>query len=605
MLASAPPRMKVLLFANDLMPFGSLPTSGGGLRCYQLMKGLEAHGVEVLASMPGFTFLAEKYSGQIPAAQRELLWRWETQDAILRDVKPDVVLFASNWDHFNLTSVKDVPVVIDLHGSRLIETTTWGNPVSTDRKVEVLSQADCLITAGRWQRSYFCGWLVQAGRVPEDEHFIRYVPISLGPDLPEHVHPDPSAPETPRFVSGGGWFPWQNQAKLLFAASREVAARGRGSVDIFGTPHETPHSSPEDREIRDVYRRIQRLGAETPRIRVRGYLGRPELIEVYRRASVALEGMRYNLERELAFTTRTIEYLWCGLPVLYNDYAEISGHLREYDAGWTVDPDSDAAIEAVLEEIFSDPDGVRRKSGNAQRLVRDRFTWDKTILPLLDFVRRPTKAPAARPVLGIVSPLPSYLVPRGVETVVPLLLPRTVLRQAFIVPADGVRAVELPVTIDGARAHFISRLKITVRDAGSRVLARRAYQGEELAGLRSVVAKFPVYRRVKGGDRLVFALQIEGGEAGGNEPVGGVTGHRGAGFPFLSSTTEGTAEAEAEPSLALHFSVTGGRAERAVFLAGRAWLMFRTGQWRLLSRVIARRIPVLKVHARRLLGRPA
>src|SRR5687767_2223600 len=98
MLASPPaPPMKVLLFANDLMPFGPLPTSGGGLRCYQLMKGLEAHGVEVLASMPGFTFLAEKHFGQIPAEQRELLWRWETQDSILRDVKPDVVLFASNW----------------------------------------------------------------------------------------------------------------------------------------------------------------------------------------------------------------------------------------------------------------------------------------------------------------------------------------------------------------------------------------------------------------------------------------------------------------------------------------------------------------------------
>ena len=83
--------MKVLLFSNDLMPFGNLPTSGGGLRCWQLMKGLEAHGVEVLASMPGFTYLAEKHYAEIPEPQRELLWRWETQDEILKRTKPDAV----------------------------------------------------------------------------------------------------------------------------------------------------------------------------------------------------------------------------------------------------------------------------------------------------------------------------------------------------------------------------------------------------------------------------------------------------------------------------------------------------------------------------------
>src|SRR5262245_43572074 len=94
--------MKVLLFANDLMPFGQLPTSGGGLRCFQLMRGLQANGVEVVASMPSFTFLAEKHFADIPEEQRDYLWQWGTQDHLVRRVKPDAVLFSSNWDHFNL-----------------------------------------------------------------------------------------------------------------------------------------------------------------------------------------------------------------------------------------------------------------------------------------------------------------------------------------------------------------------------------------------------------------------------------------------------------------------------------------------------------------------
>jgi hypothetical protein len=48
--------------------------------------------------------------------------------------------------------------------------TMFGNPVSTDHKVRVLGRADCLLSAGRRQRTYFYGWLAQAGRLPRDEH---------------------------------------------------------------------------------------------------------------------------------------------------------------------------------------------------------------------------------------------------------------------------------------------------------------------------------------------------------------------------------------------------------------------------------------------------
>ena len=107
------------------------------------------------------------------------------------------------------------------------------------------------------------------------------------------------------------------------------------------------------------------LAARSSRVKVQGYVGRDDLISVYRRASVALEAMRYNLERELAFTTRTVEYLWCGLPVLYNDFAELSDHIRDYDAGWTVNPEDDLQIQAAIEEIFARPDIVAEKGRNA------------------------------------------------------------------------------------------------------------------------------------------------------------------------------------------------------------------------------------------------
>jgi glycosyltransferase involved in cell wall biosynthesis len=575
--------MKVLLFANDLMPFGPLPTSGGGLRCFQLMKGLEAHGVEVIASMPGFTFLAEKHFDDIPEERREYFWRWGTQDDLVRRVKPDAVLFASNWDHFNLLDHHDVPIIIDLHGSRLIETTMWGNPVSTDHKVSVLGRADCLLAAGTRQRSYFYGWLTQAGRFPRDEHFIRYIPISLAPEMPRHIALDPDADGTPHIVSGGGWFPWQNQSTAIFRACREVVERDRGVIDLYGTPHETPMVSAEEQAIRNVYKQVQKLAAESPRVNTLGYVGRDRLVEVYRHASVALEAMRYNLERELAFTTRTIEYLWCGLPVIYHNYGEISEHLREYDAGWVVDPDSDSDIATALDEVFRDPAAVDRKSANAQRLVRDRFTWDKTVLPLLDFLQHPERAPKVHPALGSVSMQPSYFGTRTPSLHIPLHVPRTRLRQPFMIPAEHARRIELPFTATSDPA-LISSVTIQVKTMRGRVLVKRRYDAADVPRSGTLSLTLPAYRRAQGGERLVLELDLRGSSETRTE-VAHVGAVPRAAFPLLSADP-----ASKRPALALTFSPALSRFDRYRFLSGRAVELLQRGQVRLLMRVAARRV---------------
>jgi glycosyltransferase involved in cell wall biosynthesis len=120
-----------------------------------------------------------------------------------------------------------------------------------------------------------------------------------------------------------------------------------------------------------------------------------ELVEEYRHAHVAFDLMKHNSERELAFTTRTVVYMWCGLPVVYNDYSELSEYIREYDAGWTVTPEDREAIRAVIDEIFTYPERVAERGRNAQRLVRERLNWDLTIQPMECFVRWAEIRPSA------------------------------------------------------------------------------------------------------------------------------------------------------------------------------------------------------------------
>lgn len=605
--------MKVLLFSNDLMPFGDLPTSGGGLRCFQLMKGLEAHGIEVVASMPGFTYLTEKHYASIPTAQRELLWHWGTQDEIYERTKPDAVLFASNWDHFNITKSLTVPLIIDLHGSRLIETTMWNNPVSTDHKVRIFSKADCLLCAGRKQRNYFYGWLVQSGRVPADEHFIRYIPVSLSPDQPEHFYSARGESSFPRFVSGGGWFPWQNQAKTIFAVCRAVAERDRGSVEIFGTPHENQNLSPEEIRIRDIYARVKALAEQSPRVKVQGYVGRDALIEIYQHATVAVEAMQYNLERELAFTTRTIEYLWCGLPVIYNDFGEISQHIRDYDAGWAIDPLSDEQIARVVEEIFTNPELVEQKSRNAKQLVRDRFSWDRTIQPLVDFLRAPVKASAAEPALGPLCARASFLSPAGTPVDIPLGVDRAPYVQAFTVPAENIKTVELALALAGGKEDAAGgSLKLRLKNAAGRAVAKKVLPGAQLPANGKVWIDFPLLRRPRGGSNCCLEVSWAGDKkrAEADKDSGAVPVvlrgfiecpyplRNSTGFEFTGRTVLG--EQVHAKALALSFVPGGGRFYHLKSLAQRVLWMVRNGEWRRLGRAAKKRLPGLAYRLRQL-----
>lgn len=603
--------MKVLLFSNDLMPFGNLPTSGGGLRCWQIKKGLEAHGVEVVTSMPGFTYLAEKYFEQIPEPEKSLLWRWETQDDILRKVKPDAVIFSSNWDHFNITDHKSVAVVIDLHGSRLIETTMWNEPVSTQRKLSILSKADCLICAGERQRLYFYGWLLQAGRIPKDKHFIRYVPISLDPQTPHHFTPEASAllPQNwePQIVSGGGWFPWQNQSTAIFSICEAIHKRQRGSIDIFGTPHETQKLSAEEKKIREIYQQVQDIAAREPRVRVHGYIGRDDLLKIYQRANVALECMNYNLERELAFTTRTIEYLWCGLPVIYNNYSEISDHIAIYNAGWTIDPQHQPSIDFVINQIFSEPEVVLQKSDNAQQLVRDRFSWDKTILPLLDFLKAPTKAAIAEPAIGAVYARPSFLTPRGFP--VQVSLGAQTLSQSFYLPADDIRSIEVPLTLSSTQKIESGVVILTLTKRGARQVAQKIIPASSLSESQICQLDLPTIFGPKGGDELILSIQAKQVTSGAGIWVRAM---REAQFPFIPATGlagvlelgEGAKDDDLVKAQALAISFIPGSLpiQRVLILSARAWRMLRQGNFKRLWRAIAFRLPSLGSKVKALLA---
>jgi glycosyltransferase involved in cell wall biosynthesis len=231
---------------------------------------------------------------------------------------------------------------------------------------------------------YFLAWLSIAG-FDLREFPIAVVPFSLSPELPVRTSPQSASRSATRFVYGGTLQPWQDPVLGLQTLADELSNRGSGDLHIYGGANWIP-------QINERFQKLQHHLQANERIHFHGALPRAELLEEYARADVAWDLMTRNPERELAFTSRTVEYLWCGLPVVYNNYAELADYIAQYDAGWIVDPADEVQIRAVAQEIMAHSAEVRRKGANAQSLVRERLAWDVTIDPLDQYCRQPHRA---------------------------------------------------------------------------------------------------------------------------------------------------------------------------------------------------------------------
>ncbi|HET9495796.1 MAG TPA: glycosyltransferase, partial [Chloroflexia bacterium] len=375
---------QVLLVSPDVLPVGDIPASGSGIRAWALGQGLEARGHSVHYTMPAPAI--EGREGEVPAEYVDGAWTPQNLQSIIDATVPDVVV-SCGWPNVVWTPRVNVPLAIDLTGPHLLERAYQGHQdadTNSDEKVQALRQGDFFSCIGERQRYYFDAWLLEAGLTPEElESALAVIPYSAGPNPPEHIWPEPGADEPVRFVYGGIFLPWQNPAPALLTATQVLEEQGAGVLEVIGGPHpfypvHTGHYGP-----------LLEALESSSRVTRSGLLPHDKLVERYRRSHVAVDVMVPNAERRLAFPSRTVHYLWCGLPVIHGAYSEVAEHIREYEAGWVVLHDDQDALREVVISILANPAEAEKRGRNAQRLAIARFNWINTVEPLAEFVRRP------------------------------------------------------------------------------------------------------------------------------------------------------------------------------------------------------------------------
>lgn len=361
-------------------------TTGAGLRAWGLAHGLKAKGFDVLLATPleGSQSIEQSRN---PALDNQV--QFFTRDKlkkVLDNFNPDVIIMQHWGLAYALPDKLAVPLILDLAGPHLLERKYWGNrDAARDRaeKIRALRSADYIICGGEIQRRYFYPFLTEAGyHLPIDE--IPVIPFSPPPVAPVR-------PGTPNqnftLVYGGAFLAWQNPEKPLRWLLEVMDELGAGRLLFYGGSH--PSLDASAGRFIGLFNVLQKH----PRVEMRGWKSFDTLCEEYAtECHVALDLMERNEERELAYTTRTLIYMYCGLPVIYNNYSEVSQLIERTRSGWTLDPDDETGFKDLVRDIILHPEKIETLGRNAQAAALN-HNWEVTIEPLAKFCNNPSLRP--------------------------------------------------------------------------------------------------------------------------------------------------------------------------------------------------------------------
>jgi hypothetical protein len=107
-----------------------------------------------------------------------------------------------------------------------------------------------------------------------------------------------------------------------------------------------------------------------------------------------------HIETTFSFRTRILDYLWASLPIVTTRGDSFGDLVEKEGLGVSVpERDVDALADALERMLYDVP--ARKAAQQAVARVRERFTWEETLRPLVEFCRDPH--PAADRVLGSLS----------------------------------------------------------------------------------------------------------------------------------------------------------------------------------------------------------
>jgi GT2 family glycosyltransferase/glycosyltransferase involved in cell wall biosynthesis len=277
---------------------------------------------------------------------------------------------------------------------------------STQVLNEQLLRGDFFLCASSKQRDFWLGQMTALGRVnpltyDEDEtleSLITVLPFGISDRPPVRARPaikgvvEGIAPGDRVILWGGGIYNWFDPLTLLHAVDKLRNRCPDVRLFFLGLRHPNPHV-PEFRMAVAAQALSEQLGLTGTHV-----FFNEDWVEFDDRQNYLLEadvGVSTHLdhvETAFSFRTRILDYLWAGLPVVATGGDALAELITSEGLGLTVAPGDIDGLEAALFRILDDEEFARSCRQNMAR-VAPRLTWSQVLQPLIEFCRRPRRAP--------------------------------------------------------------------------------------------------------------------------------------------------------------------------------------------------------------------
>lgn len=266
-----------------------------------------------------------------------------------------------------------------------------------------LDRGDFFLCASERQRHFWLGHLTALGRLtpslydsdPTVRSLLAVAPFGLPGKPPQRTASPirgPIARESDKVIIwAGGVYSWFDPLTLLHAMDRLSKRHEDVRLLFLGMKHPNPEVPEMD------------IGARTRALSERLDLtGR----HVFFNETWVPYGERQNwlldadcgvtthyehVETTFAFRTRVLDYLWTGLPIVTTDGDSFADLVRTERLGVVVPAEDADALADALEKVLYDTE-FAAAARERIAVVRERFTWETALAPLVSFCRNPYPA---------------------------------------------------------------------------------------------------------------------------------------------------------------------------------------------------------------------
>ncbi|WP_031465462.1 glycosyltransferase [Sciscionella sediminilitoris] len=268
-----------------------------------------------------------------------------------------------------------------------------------------LRRGDFFLCASERQRHFWLGHLAALGRIgpgiydtdPTMRSLIAEVPFGLPAAQPHRNGPGirdafPAIGERDKVILwAGGVYSWFDPLTLIRAVDRLRAEHPDVRLVFLGMRH--PNPDVPDMEIAVRTRQLAgSLGLTGKHVFFNeGWVPYTERQNWLLDADAGVTTHFQHVETEFAFRTRVLDYLWSGLPIVTTDGDSFADLVRAERLGSVVPAEDAEALAAALASVLYDESFAQDCVHNIAA-VRERFTWEHALAPLLAFCRNPRPA---------------------------------------------------------------------------------------------------------------------------------------------------------------------------------------------------------------------